>query len=154
MTCAPLPDPGPAITQAINRSNRTRWWLTLAVAAVIIGALMTLGVFAAADQAKLNDDTRQLHADTTALARTRAALEVALARQRASCGFYHDLTPLPITTGPTGKASRLGVQIVSDSRATYVGQGCPGPLPPPDPSFVRWARYFGIPIIETGAPPP
>ena len=134
---ATLPDPGPAITQAINRSTRTRWALTLAVAAVIIGALMTLGVFAAADQSKLNADSAQLRADTTAVARDQAVLAQALARQHASCAFYHDLAPVPITPGPTGKASKLGVQIVSDSRAAYVGQGCPGPLPPPDPSFVR-----------------
>lgn len=149
---APLPDIAPDIAAAIRHANRTRWALTLAVAALIAGALLTLGVFAALDQAKLGADSRQLHATTTTLATVRAALDVALKRERASCGFYRDLAPVPITVGPDGKASRLGVQIVSDSRAAYVGQTCPGPLPAPSPSFIRWARFYGIPIIEPRAP--
>lgn len=154
MTDAPLPDITPDITATIRTANRTRWALTLAVGILIAGALLTLGVFAGTDQSKLDADSRQLHADTAALAKTRATLAQALERQRASCAFYRDLAPVPITVGPTGKASKLGVQIVSDSRAAFVGQACPGLLPAPARSFVRWARFYGIPIIETGAPPP
>jgi len=64
----------------------------------------------------------------------------------SSCRFFADLAPLPITTSPaTGKASLLGVKIVSDSRLAWRGLGCPGSLPPPAPSFAQWAKYYRLP---------
>lgn len=65
----------------------------------------------------------------------------------ASCGFAADLGGAPLSVNPkTGQASRLGVQIVSDSRVQWHGLGCPGVLPPPAPTFMKWARYYHLPV--------
>ncbi len=64
----------------------------------------------------------------------------------ASCKFDADLGAAPVAVSPaTGKASLLGVTIVSDARVAWRGLGCPGPLAPPAPSFIRWARYYHLP---------
>lgn len=64
----------------------------------------------------------------------------------SSCRFFADLAGLPLTVSPaTGKASLLGVQIVSDSRIAWRGLHCPGVLPPPSASFTRWAEYYRLP---------
>lgn len=63
----------------------------------------------------------------------------------ASCGFAADLASAPVVAGPTGKASQLGVKIVSDSRVQWHGLGCPGVLAPPAPSFVKWAKVYHLP---------
>jgi hypothetical protein len=69
------------------------------------------------------------------------------ARIAASCHFWSDLGPAPVTVSPaTGKPSLLGVRIISDSRVAWHGQDCGGVLPPPDPSFVRWAKYYRLPV--------
>lgn len=149
-----LPDVTPDITATLRHVNRTRWALTLLVALIVAGALGTLGVVVVADQAKLRTTQTEITADTVSLRADRAALLAALERARASCAFYRDLAPVPVTTGPNGKASRLGVQIISDSRAAFVGQTCPGQLPPPSPSLIRWARYYGIAIVVEPNPPP
>lgn len=65
----------------------------------------------------------------------------------SSCDFYRGLTSIPITVGPTGQASKLAVQIVSGARETFIGQGCPGALPPPSASFVHWAHFYGYPVF-------
>lgn len=64
----------------------------------------------------------------------------------ASCGFAAALSSAPLAVNPkTGKASLLAVKIVADSRAQWLGLGCPGRLPPPSPSFVKWAKAYGQP---------
>lgn len=64
----------------------------------------------------------------------------------AECKFNTDLSGLPVTVNPaTGKASLLGVEIISDVRQAWLAAGCPGRLPVPDPSFMRWAHYFHLP---------
>jgi hypothetical protein len=64
----------------------------------------------------------------------------------SQCKFDSDLGAAPITVNPaTHKASLLGVSIVADSRLAWRGLRCPGTLPPPDPSFVKWARYWKLP---------
>lgn len=75
-------------------------------------------------------------------------LEVSAVRGavKAECHFNYDLGGVPITVNPaTGKASVLGVKIVADSRAAWRGLGCPGRLPSPSPSFVKWALYYHLP---------
>lgn len=62
----------------------------------------------------------------------------------SSCAFNADLGSAPIVIQPGGKASELGVSIVADSRAQWRQLGCPGRLPPPQPSFTRWARYYHL----------
>lgn len=64
----------------------------------------------------------------------------------AQCTFDADLGSAPVTVSPaSGRPSRLGVTIVSDSRVAWHGLGCPGKLPPPAPSFARWAKEFHLP---------
>lgn len=63
----------------------------------------------------------------------------------ASCAFAADLGSAPVVTGPSVKASRLGVTIVADSRAQWRKLGCPGHLAPPGPGFAKWARYYRLP---------
>lgn len=63
----------------------------------------------------------------------------------ASCAFAADLGGAPVVTAPGGKASRLGVSIVADSRAQWRHLGCPGHLAPAAPSFARWARFYHLP---------
>jgi hypothetical protein len=64
----------------------------------------------------------------------------------ASCKFDSDLGAAPVAVNPsTGKASVLGVTIISDARVAWRGLGCTGELGRPAPSFVRWARYYHLP---------
>lgn len=63
------------------------------------------------------------------------------------CRFDADVGSVPVATSPaTGQASKLGVSLVSDSRVAWHGLGCPGKLAPPQPSFVKWAKYYHLPI--------
>lgn len=67
-------------------------------------------------------------------------------RARALCQFDAHLGSAPVSLNPsTRKASLLGVQIVSDARVAWRMAGCEGRLPAPDPSFVKWARYYKLP---------
>lgn len=64
----------------------------------------------------------------------------------AQCKFDRDLGTVPVTVSPaTHTASKLGVTIVSDARQGWRGLACPGMLPPPKPSFVKWARFYHLP---------
>jgi hypothetical protein len=66
-----------------------------------------------------------------------------------SCFQAHDLAPAPVGINPqTHKASILGVRIVADARDQFVKLGCPGRLSAPDPSFVRWAHYYRVPVAR------
>jgi hypothetical protein len=77
------------------------------------------------------------------LASQQAALRMSV---QAQCRFDADLGSAPITLNPaTGKASLLGVSIVSDSRVAWHGLGCPGKLAPPSPSFLKWSKFYGLP---------
>jgi hypothetical protein len=97
--------------------QRTRWVTAAAVVAVLCAAVVVLGVLYIQQGARL----------------------------RASCEFWRTLAPLPVTTvQPAGRPSRLGVAIIAESRTAYAGQGC-GKPPPPDSSFVQWARYYHLP---------
>ena len=48
---------------------------------------------------------------------------------QASCSFYHDLALVQLPE----KVSPFGLQIVADARNAFVGMGCGGSLPKPDP---------------------
>jgi hypothetical protein len=64
-----------------------------------------------------------------------------------ACDFFGDLADLPITV-PQGvdKPSRFGVSLISDSRRSWHTFNCPGEQKKPDPTFVKWAHYYNIPI--------
>jgi hypothetical protein len=67
--------------------------------------------------------------------------------QSTRCSFYADIGAAPISSAVGYPPPRLAVLIVSDARAAWKGLPCMGyPIKPPDPSFVRWARYYQIPV--------
>ena len=69
------------------------------------------------------------------------------AQIRAECKFDGDIGTFPVTiNSATGKASLLGVAIVSDARVAWHGHGCTGQIPAAAPSFIRWARYYHLPF--------
>lgn len=65
-------------------------------------------------------------------------------RSYAACAFWKDLSGLPLMNAANGWPSELAVSIVAHSRQAYRGFGCAGPLPPPDPSFARGAKHYGL----------
>lgn len=65
-------------------------------------------------------------------------------QQHAQCRFYDDLGSAPVTE-VNGKASLLGVEIVSDARVSWHHLGCPGVQQPPDPLFLKWAKHYNLP---------
>jgi len=76
---------------------------------------------------------------------TSRVVNAANARARALCQFDADLGTVPLTIPKGARASRFGVLIISDARTAWHRTGCPGRLGPPDPSFVKWARYYHLP---------
>lgn len=103
----------------LRGSRRVQAAAVAAIAAILVGAIVYLLVALAQDSARI----------------------------AASCHFWSDLGAAPVTVSPaTGKPSLLGVTIVSDARVAWHGNGCAGILPPPKPSFVRWAKAFGLPV--------
>jgi hypothetical protein len=63
-------------------------------------------------------------------------------RLAASCSFYSDLGQAPVTA----KSSTLAVKIISDSRASFRGQNCPGTLPAPSSELLRLAAADHVTI--------
>ena len=77
---------------------------------------------------------------------TSRQVGAANAKAQAQCQFDADLGAAPVSTDPkTGKASLLGVSIVSDARVAWHQSGCAGQLPAPSPSFRQWAAYYRLP---------
>jgi hypothetical protein len=65
---------------------------------------------------------------------------------KASCRFYGALATLPATPAQgQPRPSRTVVILIAGSRDSYQGQGC-GQLPPADPSLVRWAGFYHVPL--------
>jgi len=60
----------------------------------------------------------------------------------ASCAFAADIGSVPVPDRP--RPSKLGVQLVADSRAQWRELGCPGRLPVP-PGFAHWALVYHLP---------
>ena len=61
----------------------------------------------------------------------------------SECAFAADLGSVPVPAVP--KPSKLGISLIADSRQQWRKLGCPGHLPPPQPSFAHWARYYRLP---------
>ena len=65
---------------------------------------------------------------------------------QSECAFAADVGSAPVVTpNVSAKPSKLGVSIVADSRVQFRRLGCPGHLAPPQPSFVKWARFYDLP---------
>lgn len=87
-----------------------------------------------------------------AIAANERAIEAEQKAITAACDFWYPLTSLPVTivAGQT-KPTELSVKIIAGSRESYAGQCLDGgvhrpPLPPPDPSLVKWAHYYHLPV--------
>jgi hypothetical protein len=107
---------------AISRWHRARW-IAMGVLLAVLGTAIGLGFY---------------------------QLEREEARLSASCNFYRDIGVAPLPSAATSKTpipSALGVRIVVDARASWIGQGCSGTLPPPSPALRHWAAYYHLPVI-------
>ena len=125
-----------SITPGARRAARHLAWSLSMLFLVTIGLLAASFLFQ-------NSQLQQVRSNSAGLA---AAVALEQKQIHADCGFYGHLSGLPVTLGPDGKASRLGVQIISDSRGAFLGHGCPGTLPPPSSSFEKWAAYYHLTI--------
>lgn len=150
--------------QAAKRKRSDHWTMTqgarravlalFAMMVVLGGASVGLGARTAdhlqATQSAQARTERTQAATVLKLNRTVRRLDALVGKLRrevtANCAVDHDLAPLPVTAGPTGKASLLGVEIVADFRGAWHKAGCPGTLARPAPSLIRWARYYHLPI--------
>lgn len=64
----------------------------------------------------------------------------------AACNFWRPLAPLPVTVVKgTAKPTRVSVTLIAGARDAYARQ-CPGKIPPADPSLVKWAAYYHVPL--------
>jgi hypothetical protein len=137
-----------------GRQNRRMIWALLGgwgidIVLTIAGSLLVLVILGLVH--KLDHADAQL---SHAAAQLRVNTMVLHRQVLSSCAQDHDLAGLPVGVNPqTGKASPLGVRIVSDNRGQWFRLGCPGSLPPPDPTFAHWARAFGIPVYPSPPPP-
>jgi hypothetical protein len=114
----PVADVDKLIRASLRDYQRTRWLTAAGVIAVLCAAVITLAVLYAQQNGRLS----------------------------ASCRFWRTLAPLPVTIAQqTGRPSSLGISIIAESRAAYAGQDC-GKLPPADPSFAKWAKFYHLPI--------
>ena len=92
-------------------------------------------------------------AQVAAAGQAKTQAQVVAAQQKAieaACSFWQPLVSLPVTVmPPLTKPTKVGVQILAGARAGYAGQ-CHtphwAPMPPPDPSLVKWARFYHIPL--------
>jgi len=77
-----------------------------------------------------------------AQARVQAAtIRQLRAQQLAGCAFARDLGTVPVPDKP--RPSKLGISLVTDSRAQWRGLHCPGTLPVP-PGLAKWAAVYHL----------
>lgn len=132
---------GPVMSPGTRKALRSLLW------AIAVLFLVTFAIGAA----NLLFTTGQVHkvqGNTDGLAKANAKLQQQIL---ADCGFSRDLAGLPVANVAGQKPSKLGVKIVSDSRLAWLGHGCPGELPKPDPSFVAGAKLYHLPVVPDGS---
>ena len=124
-------------SEAHATADRRRLLLNLMV---IVGAALLAGVGSLlASVAYASSATHRLDAQARVQAATIAQLR---AQQLAGCAFAADIGSVPLAASP--RPSRLGVLLVTDSRAQWRGAHCPGTLPVP-PGLAHWAAYYHLP---------
>ena len=118
---------------------RMRWLLTAAVLAVLLAAVLALGILFFRQQTQLQAQQAALRAQLAELQAQQAAL-------RADCAFWYPLTSLPVTVITPGMPpTRLSVALITASRIAYEGQDC-GHIPPASVSLEKWAAFYGIQV--------
>ena len=111
------------LTSAIQGVHRARWITIIVALVVLTAACITLGVIVWQQQRELRATYDELN---------------------ASCGWYAEVSVLPVMpAAPTGKPTRVAVQLIASSRIAYYGQGCGGRLAP-NPSLKQWAAYYHV----------
>lgn len=127
-------------------SRQTALYLAYSVVVLflfVIAGLVTSLLFTSSQVHAVRSQNARIEQNAVGLARASAVLRKQI---RADCGFDRDLAGLPLANTSTGHPSELGVKIISDSRGAWAGHGCPGRLPPPDPSYVAGAKFYKLPV--------
>lgn len=125
---------------ALHRFQRMRWMM-VGVAGFAVAIAITVGAVMLVRQ------SHQLRSDSDQISRNEEQIADDGERLLASCDFYRSAAPSPVSVDPgTGKAYKLSVSVIIGAREAYLGEGCAGRIPPPDPSLLRWAAYFRIPV--------
>ena len=71
------------------------------------------------------------------------AISSVVSAERSQCLADHDIAGVAHVK-VTQKPSPVLIAWVVHERAAWRGLGCPGNLPPPDPSFTMWAHRYGL----------
>lgn len=66
-------------------------------------------------------------------------------RLNATCGFFKELGTISVTPAPGAPpTSKLGIQLVLNSRASYIGLGCSPALAPASPELRMYAKRYEL----------
>ncbi len=116
------------LAQVVRQYGRIRWVMVIIAGAAVFTILAALGY--------------QQYMTRQQIAKDEIRLQ-------ASCQVAADIATAPLTISPeTKKPTILGVKLLVDFRNAYIGQGCPGHLPPIEPLLAQWASRYGITIRE------
>jgi len=110
----------------------------IAVAMLATGIGSTVASVAYASMAAHRQDAQQRTQDKTIAQLRRQLL--------ASCDSTADLGSIPLPASPP--PSRIAVKLITDNRAQWFANGCPGSLPVP-PGLAAAATRYGIPVNGT-----
>ena len=132
------------VTPASRAQARKLAYAVVILFAVTIILLAASFLFQNGQVHQLQATTAQAQRNTEALAKANAVLKKQI---QADCGWYRDVSGLPVAPPPMGgRPSIVLPRLISDSRAAWHGHGCPGQIPPADPSFVKWAAFYRLPV--------
>lgn len=119
-------------------------WSIIVLFVVTLGIGLANLLFTSGQVHNLQRTNTRLDGQVQSLQRTNVRLEQQL---HADCGWYGHIAGLPVPFAPGAqKPSELSVRLISDSRVAWNGHGCPGTIPVPDPSLVKWAAYYHLPL--------
>jgi len=115
--------------------------------AVLVAVLAMVAASPAFTVAYANSTAARQDAAARVQDKTISRLDATIAQLRrqllASCNAAADLGTVPLPAKPP--PSRLAVKIVTDNRAAWYGNGCPGSLPVPA-GLAQAAARWGIPV--------
>lgn len=121
-------------------------FISVAAVALVAGAASLTASVTYANSAAHRQDAAARVQDKT-IAQLNATIAQLRRQQLTSCNAAADLGTVPLPAKPP--PSRLAVRIVTDNRAAWYGNGCPGALPVPAGLAAAAARY-GIPVNGKG----